>query len=388
MEKISVSISGGMQDATTTGTDGAFQFNVTTGADYTVTPVKDMNPLNGVSTFDLVLISKHILGITAFDSPYKHIAADVNKSGTITAFDMVQLRKLILNINTEFSNNDSWRFVDADHDFSLATVGPAAQDFAEFKNISQLATNMMNLDFVGVKIGDVNGSASANSLLGAESRTTNGTLDFNVTDRLVEAGETVTVDFTSADIAAAQGYQFTMNFAGLDLTKLEEGVAKAANFNTNLVERGLLTTSWNGQATANDVLFSLTFNATSTGLLSELITLSSDLTTAEAYNTDGELLDVNIEFATTNVAVDFALEQNIPNPFNGETVVGFNLPVAGVATLTVMDVQGKVLKEIKGDYAKGYNQVVLKAKELTIGVLYYQLESADQVATKKMIIID
>ena len=388
VEQVTVSVSGAMQQTATTAADGAFQFNLATGADYTVTPVKNMNPLNGVSTFDLVLISKHILGITTFDSPYKYIAADVNKSGTITAFDMVQLRQLILNINTEFSNNDSWRFVDTDHDFSLATTNPAAQDFAEFKNISQLATNMMNLDFVGVKIGDVNGSASANSLLGAESRTTNGTLNFNVTDRLVEAGETVTVDFTSANIATAQGYQFTMNFAGLNLAQLEEGVAKAANFNTNLVQRGMLTTSWNGQATANDVLFSLTFNATATGLLSELITISSDLTAAEAYDTDGELLDVNIEFATTDVAVDFALEQNTPNPFNSETVVGFNLPVAGAATLTVMDVQGKVLKEIRGDYAKGYNAVVLKAKELTTGVLYYQLESADQVATKKMIIID
>ncbi len=388
VEQVSVSVAGGMQSNMTTGADGAFQFELTTGADYTVTPSKDMNPLNGVSTFDLVLISKHILGITTFDSPYKYIAADVNKSGTITAFDMVQLRQLILSINTEFSNNDSWRFVDAEHDFSTSTTNPAAQEFAEFKNISQLAANMMNVDFVGVKIGDVNGNASANSLLGAESRTTNGTLNFNVTDRLVEAGETVTVDFTSADIATAQGYQFTMNFAGLNFDELTEGVASAANFNTNLAKRGMLTTSWNGEATADEVLFSLTFNATTTELLSELITVSSDLTAAEAYNTDGELLDVNIEFAAADVAVGFALGQNIPNPFSGETVVGFNLPVAGAATLTVMDVQGKVLKEIRGDYAKGYNTVTLQAKELTPGVLYYQLESADQVATKKMIIID
>ena len=388
VEQVSVTVAGAMQSDMTTGADGAFQFELNTGADYTVTPTKDMNPLNGVSTFDLVLISKHILGITTFDSPYKYIAADVNKSGTITAFDMVQLRQLILSINTEFSNNDSWRFVDAEYDFSASTTNPAAQDFAEFKNISQLAANMMNVDFVGVKIGDVNGNASANSLLGAESRTTNGTLNFNVTDRLVEAGETVTVDFTSADIATAQGYQFTMNFAGLNFDGLTEGVASAANFNTNLAKRGMLTTSWNGEATADEVLFSLTFNATATGLLSELITVSSDLTAAEAYNTDGELLDVNIEFAAADVALGFALQQNIPNPFSGETVIGFNLPTAGAATLTVMDVQGKVLKEIRADYAKGYNTVVLKAKELTPGVLYYQLESADQVATKKMIIID
>ena len=71
-----------------------------------------------MSTFDLVLISKHILGINTFDSPYKHIAADVNQSGSITAFDLVQLRQLILNITTEFSNNDSWRFVDANHTFA------------------------------------------------------------------------------------------------------------------------------------------------------------------------------------------------------------------------------------------------------------------------------
>ena len=179
-----------------------------------------------------------------------------------------------------------------------------------------------------------------------------------------------------------------MNFAGLDFTGLGEGVASAANFNTNLAKRGMLTTSWNGEATADEVLFSLTFNATTTGLLSDLIEVSSDLTTAEAYNTDGDLLDVNIEFVTSEVALSFGLEQNVPNPFNGETVVGFNLPVAGSATLTVMDVQGKVLKEIRGDYAKGYNTVTLKAKELTPGVLYYQLESADQVATKKMIIIE
>ena len=163
-------------------------------------------PLNGVSTFDLVLISKHILGITPFDSPYKYIAADVNKSGTVTAFDMVQVRQLILNIKTEFSQNDSWRFVDASHDFAASTTNPAAQNFAEFLDINQLSQDMTDVDFIGVKIGDINGNAAANSLLGAESRTTNGSLTFNVADRFVEAGETVTVDFTSANIAACLLY--------------------------------------------------------------------------------------------------------------------------------------------------------------------------------------
>ena len=387
VQSVSIAVNGAEQQTMTTAEDGKYLFMLPNGGDYTITPEKDINPLNGVSTFDLVLISKHILGISTFDTPYKYIAADVNKSGSITAFDMVQLRQLILNITSEFPNNSSWRFVESGYEFTSAN--PAAESFHEFMSINNLNAPMENMDFVAVKIGDVNGNALANSLLGADVRNTNQTLTINVRDRFVEAGQTVTVEFTSTDIASAQGYQFTMNFAGLELTEVVEGVAKAANFNTNLAERGVLTTSWNGEATANDVLFSLTFKATTAGLLSDLVSVNSDLTTAEAYNTDGELMNVNIKFNSATTAAGFELNQNTPNPFKGETVIGFNLPQAGTATLKVMDVQGKVLKSIKADYAKGYNQVSLNANELgATGVLYYQLESAENVATKKMIIIE
>ncbi len=386
VEAVSISVNGGDNTVTTTAT-GQFAFNLPLAGDYTITPEKNMNPLNGVSTFDLVLISKHILGLQTFDSPYKYIAADVNKSGSITAFDMVQLRQLILNVTSEFPNNTSWRFVDAKHEFTSAN--PAAENFAEFMSINDLDGAMSDVNFIAAKIGDVNGTASANSLLGAESRTVNGTLSLNATDRLVEAGQTVTVDFTSADIANAQGYQFTMDFAGLELVELNEGVAKVANFNTNLANRGMLTTSWNGEATANDVLFSLTFTATTNGLLSELVSVNSDLTVAEAYNNAGELMNVALDFNAGATAAAFGLQQNTPNPFNGETVIGFNLPEAGLATLTVMDVQGKVLTSIEREGVKGYNQVTINARTLgATGVLYYQLESSDNIATKKMIIID
>ncbi len=40
------------------------------------------------------------------------IAADANRSGSITSFDIVEFRKLILGIYDELPNNTSWRFVD------------------------------------------------------------------------------------------------------------------------------------------------------------------------------------------------------------------------------------------------------------------------------------
>jgi len=228
IEAVTVSVNGANSMSETTSAAGNYGFELSVGGDYTITPEKDMNPLNGVSTYDLVLLRKHVLGTEVIDNPYNLIAADVNKSGSITTFDMVELRKVILQVVPTFENNDSWRFVDANYQFT--TDNALAENFSEVYNINNLGGSMA-IDFVAVKIGDLNGTATPNSLVGAESRTTAGTLTLNTTDRLVTAGETVTVAFT-ADMANAAGYQFTMDFNGLQMVDLVEGAAKAANFNT------------------------------------------------------------------------------------------------------------------------------------------------------------
>jgi Secretion system C-terminal sorting domain len=80
------------------------------------------------------------------------------------------------------------------------------------------------------------------------------------------------------------------------------------------------------------------------------------------------------------------LFQNSPNPFNGATVIGFNLPESTTANIKIYDVSGKTLKMIQGDYAKGFNQISLTKAELNAtGVLYYQIDTPTHTATKKMI---
>ncbi|MBK9335867.1 MAG: hypothetical protein IPM98_04525 [Lewinellaceae bacterium] len=105
LEDASISLTGTVPAVNLTAvTDAAGQFSipgVPTPGNYTVTPMKDNDPLNGVSTFDLVLINKHILGLEPLSTPFKMIAADANNSRSITTFDIVELRKLILGIYTE-----------------------------------------------------------------------------------------------------------------------------------------------------------------------------------------------------------------------------------------------------------------------------------------------
>jgi len=82
----------------------------------------------------------------------------------------------------------------------------------------------------------------------------------------------------------------------------------------------------------------------------------------------------------------FDLLQNIPNPFAGETMIGFVLPQGGEATLRISDVQGRVIRVIKGQYNAGYNAIMLRGDDLPSGVLQYTLTSGDFTATRRMVV--
>ncbi len=379
VESVEVSLSGNASSQAMTSNDGSFMFaGLEVGNDYTVTPERDDNPLNGVSTFDLVLISKHILGVDLLDSPYKLIAADVNNSGSITTFDMVTLRKVILNIESDFPNNTSWRFIAKDHTFANP-ANPFAENFPEVMNFNNLAENHLDAYFVGIKVGDVNGNVTANAAIGTEGRNATGSFGLNVDNRVIKAGETTTVNFT-ADLNTIAGYQFTLDFAGLELVDIVDGAATAANFG---IFNGQLTASWNDNATGNEA-FGLTFTATEDVVLSEALSLNSSRTAAEAYTKAGELQNVALNF---NVA-GFELFQNTPNPFDAVTTIAFSLPTAERATLTVSDATGKVLQVINQNFVEGYNAIELNAKTLAPGVLSYTLATKEFTATKKMIILE
>jgi len=362
-----------------TNQTGGYMFSqsVPMFSDVTVTPTKDDNHLNGVSTYDLVLISKHILGLEPLNTPYKMIAADANKSGSITTFDIVELRKLILGIYTELPNNTSWRFVDADFKFPNAN-NPFATAFPEVKTLGQIQASAMAENFVAVKIGDVNGNAVANSLVSADDRAA-GVLMIDADNRAVKAGDVFTVNFKAAE--QVQGYQFTMNLNGVQALEVVPG----ANMTTDnfAVFADAVTASVDGNAGA----FAVTFRAVRDGRLSDMIGASSRITRAEAYGMDNTRLDVAFRFDGQTIAgVGFELYQNQPNPFISKTMIGFHLPEAAEATLTIFDESGRMIFQQTADYGAGYNAVTLDRSLInTVGMLYYRLETAKDSATKSMI---
>jgi hypothetical protein len=236
----------------------------------------------------------------------------------------------------------------------------------------------MNDDFVSLKVGDVNGSAIANSLMSADDRTV-GTLLFDVEDRQVKAGEEFTVNFTAAE--QVLGYQFTMNLKGLEVVDIVPGAGMEVN-NFGLFNDAI-TTSFDGKEKG---AFALKFRAKTSGQLSNMLGVSSRITKAEAYKNDVRL-DVAFRFNGATIAgVGFELYQNTPNPFINKTMIGFHLPEATEATLTIFDESGRMIFTQTGDFGKGYNAVTLDREMVnTTGLLYYKLETTTDSATKKMI---
>jgi len=392
IEEVSVNLNGNGQASYLTAQDGSFHFeNLPPGQDFTITPQKDDDYSNGLTTFDLVLISKHILGTLPLDSPYKIIAADVNHSNSVSTLDLVELRRLVLQISSEFSNNTSWRFVDANFVFPNP-ADPFATPFPEVINFNNLTQDELEANFVAVKIGDVNGSAVSNSnFLAADDRQGLGTLKLWVDDMQLKAGQEVQVDFHAENFSLA-GFQFSLDFEEnqLEFLELVEGLAQKDNFGFTFVNEGAITASWNGNETQNEeneLLFGLKFRAKTNSKLSDLLAVNSRIIKAEAYDKDLRSMDVQLDFNVPEG--EFELFQNTPNPFQTNTLIAFKLPEAAAGTLSILDVSGRILKVVKGQFSKGFNEIQIERKDLTgKGVFYYQLQMDTFSATKKMIVLD
>jgi len=372
-----------------TTTNGQYSFsNLILPSEFSVNADRNDAHRNGVSTLDLVKIQKHLLGIELMNSPYDLIAADANNSANVSAIDLVELRKLILGIYTVLPANKSWRFVDKSFQFADASN---PWPFSESINMSGMHGNEMDKDFVAIKVGDVNNTVKANATQ-ILPRNGNGVVNLVAENRTVSAGEIVEVAIRSADFASIEGYQFTMNANGLEFRGVESGLVSMSDENMG-VFGSTLTASWHKvggvSATASDVLFTMSFQATAAGQLSEMMNINSNVTEAEAYNTSSDIKDLKLSFRGAENGAEFALYQNEPNPFKGNTLIGYDLPAAGSVTLTVFDVTGKVVFVKDQESVKGYNTVSVSSKDIpAVGVLYYRLDANEYSATKKMIIIE
>ncbi len=108
-----------------------------------------------------------------------------------------------------------------------------------------------------------------------------------------------------------------------------------------------------------------------------------------AYNTMtgvGTVTGTAARAATAPAA--FELMQNYPNPFNPSTVISYTLSERSNVTLSVYNELGQeVATLVRGTQDAGKHQVLFTGDGLASGVYFYRLQTGNDVAAKKLLIL-
>jgi len=384
---------GGTTEMRLTDSDGSYAFaDMPMGGSYVIDPSHDIDYLNGCSTIDLIRIQRHILGVELLSSPYKLIAADINNSGNINGIDLVELRKLILGIYTELPANDSWRFVSSDYDF-IDPTNPWLQSWDENYVINNLNTDM-NIDFIGVKIGDVDNTAVVNSFVTSKTIVNGTTMGIRSAHEAMEQGEESSVVLSADRDNTVFGWQGTLEF---DTDEIEiiavRNISLAAELeNSFFIEKqneGWMTMSYNNSdplvMSEDQDLFEVVIRAKKNIAADKpLFRLSSAVTKAEAYSVAGEPIRLTIG------AADQAISEIVkvtPNPWVLEAQITVSMAKSGLCQLDFYNINGQLIFQDAMQMDQGINEYRIEKADLnTTGFVYVRMTVDGESSEYRMMV--
>lgn len=330
-------------------------------------PQKNHDFDNGLSTLDIVIILRHLLRTDLFDEPEDYFRADINRSGSISVSDIVALRKLLLQVDTVFENNTSWRFIPTDYKF-LDPADPLAEDVPEWITIGDIENRFYAPDFKGIKVGDLNGSANPKLLDSRIRDNTKSKLLYQVS----ESKDQLIYSFYTDNIHHILGLQMGIEY---DINSISEPVINDHElsfqdqsfgaFNTQ--NGGHLYLSWNDiTGRSIDVtkpLFSITFKKKQHQ--NYQLKLSSKGLKPEIY----DYLDAAYQLELEKLQDDFAVVY--PNPTKEGVKIIFRKPYNG--SIQLLTTAGQIIDEVSGTNTKS-EELSLKNLQAGMYVVRFQKE--------------
>lgn len=373
-----------------TSGQGEYAFpNLHEGYNYTIAPSKLGDWLNGISTFDLILLSRIIRGRYKNLSPYSYIASDINNDQRVSTSDLISLLYVLIGKETSFPNNKSWNFVDADFDFFDSTN---PWPFSRTIGINNLSGHSENNDFIAVKIGDLSGNANTQFQNQSETRSSS-TSYVTIDDKMLEKGETYQLEFRHSSLQNIVGFQTEIDVSKLDILDIQSDLFIIDDNNVKLTERALTLSCYeqkNTTRTEDDILLSLTVVSKESNTLSNLIAIKSDTFKSEVYFENEEFTTEKVALIFNQKAetsISFSLNQNVPNPFTDQTTISFDSTKKGNATLEIYSMHGQSLLKKQINVDIGENSTVIdRSTIVSEGMYVYKITLDNQIQSKIMIV--
>ena len=378
---VTANLSGVISESALTDTLGSYAFTgLEPNYDYTVTPFLDGDDQNGLTTYDVVLITQHILGIQHLASPYQRIAADVNNSGSISTLDVILLRQVILSILLEFPNSPSWRFVPHSHQFD-DPADPWLQPVPYSMTYNDLTASLVEEDYVAIKIGDIDLSAQVSGLQETEERSRPAfQTQLHLEDRMLLAGEQITLPLYGAPgpIVGLQA-QIEADERLLEIESVRPGSWSESFYRFNARQ---VAVSWNGDpdTQAGQPLLYLQLRARQPHRLSEALQLSETARLRpEAY--DLQLRKGGVALAFDQAATGLAIQ---PNPTRGLSYLHFATEAPGTTELRVYTQDGQLCRRATRFFEAGQHQWAL-APLPAAGLYYVRLSNGPHTWVKRLV---
>ncbi len=380
MPNVSVSLTHNDQAYwTETNEDGFYAFDdLLSSTQYTVQARSNKDVMDGVSTLDLILIQKHLLGIQNFDVQAQFIAADINKSNSITALDLIELRKVILGIHTDFPNNTSWRFFQAQQ----GTESP--WDKQEQLEVS---STFQEINFEGIKIGDIDFSSEAYANDQLQFRSTQEVVLQTQIENVPES-EQVLIHFIASKQAVVAGLQLNLKLDHTAFKDIQPGVFDLNMSHVHIDSKGLKI-SWNQsekEIKKGQILFSIKSSQNPIEL-----SLLHDEFLDEMYviNENRKLEVAPLDLSSFDQDEAFASDDfNIfPNPTRDILNVSYHSEHNEELTLELIDIHGKAIKSFKRESTVGNNllEINLLHSSMPRGIFYLRIRGNTQIVMKQIL---
>jgi len=381
----------GVSQMDISNSEGLYEIMVLESQSPVVTPEKNDDWLNGVSTLDLILIQGHILNINPLPNPYTIIAGDANRDGILSTFDLILLQNLILGIVNEIPGGVSWRFVPSDYSF-VNPESPLAEAFPENKVYPWLSGDFIDEDWVAIKTGDASGQAAASG-----TREVAGNHPVNLISKYHDNGiATLSFYLPSEEIF---GFQLEI-FVNPDMAQIIDFSAKSSQLPNFSIEnfhrkddKGVIRTNWWLPTVflpaPNEPVFKLEVELVDRDVeLRSIVSLNppDPRFDSEVYCENKQSKKAFLSWKYDHSGEEYVLYQNEPNPFSNTTVVPFKVPEAMPVEINIFDSMGKLIRQIDHQADKGMNHFYLNKPMLHSGVYYFQLKTGEWTGVIKMVI--